>query len=479
MSIVRNTGYNLASSIVPIFISIVTIPIYIHSIGEARYGVVALVGLLLGYFGVFDFGLSIATAQRIASADSTAFDMRRRILWTALGVNLALGLLGAAILLPVAQIYVTRFLKVSPVLIPEMRHAMGWLALALPVSLLTNVLRGALQGANRFGEMNLINVIIGPLGQLITVAVAHWISPSLDAVLPALYITRSAFLGCYAIVIARSVTFGWKPAFDRGLVKDLLGFGSWVTISGLIGPLMTMLDRFLIGSFIGASAVSFYTVPYQLAERTLILPGALLQAMFPKIAAADDLGAIALARRGMRALAAAMGPIAVIGITFMHPFLTIWIGAKFADQASTSGQILLAGFWFNAQGMCSVVRLQAAGRPRLVALAHTIEVLPYLIILAVAMYFFGLVGAALAFTLRIVFDNLLLAWFADLFWETIWLSIGALMIFGFALLVGVNITFKFDYWVFVGGGLALAVSIIALAWIASHRESLRNAMRFS
>lgn len=479
MSIVRNTGYNLLSSIVPIFISIVTVPMYIHAIGEARYGVVALIGLLLGYFGVFDFGLSIATAQRIASTDPAAIDMRRRILWTALGVNLALGLLGAAILLPVSQVYVTRFLKTSSVLLPEMRHAMGWLALALPVSLLTNVLRGALQGANRFGELNLINVVVGPLGQLATVAVALWISPSLDAVLPALYITRVAFLACYAVVIARSVTRGWTPTFDRGLVRDLLGFGSWVTISSLISPMMTMLDRFLIGSLISASAVSFYTVPYQLAERTLILPGALLQAMFPKVAAANDHQAVALSRRGMRALGAAMGPIAVGGIVFMHPFLTLWIGARFADQASTSGQVLLAGFWFNAQGMCSVVRLQAAGRPRLIALAHTIEVLPYFAVLALFMHLFGLVGAAFAFTLRVLVDNILLAWFADLLGETVRLSLVAISVLTLAIWVGSRMEFEVNSRLFTGVGLTLAVSVIALAWIHSQRETLLNAMRSS
>ena len=61
-----NFVVNLLSPIARIAVSLVTIPIYIHHLGDARYGVLQIAWILLGYFGFLDLGLSRASTNALA-----------------------------------------------------------------------------------------------------------------------------------------------------------------------------------------------------------------------------------------------------------------------------------------------------------------------------------------------------------------------------------------------------------------------------
>lgn len=477
MSIVRNTAYNLASALVPIAVSLLTVPPYIRALGEERYGVLALIAMLLGYFGVFDFGLSTATAQRIA-AHGHDLAARRRTFWTATFANLALGMAGALLILPVAWYFAGHGMKAPPAMLPEARQAMVWLVLALPVMLLTGVLRGALQGAGRFAELNLVNIVTSPISQLVPLAVALWYSPSLTAVLPALYLTRLLALGWYLLEVVRKVTSGWSPSYDRREARHLIAFGGWMTLSGLIGPVIVGMDRILIGWLIGVRQVSHYAVPYQLAERGSFVPMALVQAMFPRISAsASRQEAIRLSERGLAALAAICAPPMVAGVVFMQPFLAWWVGRDFAASAAPIGQVILAGFWLNALGIGCANHLMAQGRPKALGLVHAIEVLPYCLLLYVCMRGMGLTGAALAFALRVAVDDLLLAGLAGLLRRTSMLMLAGIPAFAIATWIGWGLELADIGHVALGLLLIAAVGGVSLVWLAGEKEALQAALR--
>ncbi len=478
MSVVRNTAYNIVSALVPTVVSLLTVPAYIHAVGEERYGVLALIAMVLGYFGVFDFGLSTATAHRIAASPADDLEKRQRIFWTAAATNLGLGLIGALVIFPVALLFVDHGMKAPPALMGEIRQSVVWLVLALPIMLLTGVLRGALQGAGRFAEMNLVNVVLGTLTQLVPLAVAIWVTPSLTVVLPALYASRLLVLGGFLGVVVTRVTKGWQMAFDRAEARKLFSFGGWMTLSSVISPIIAALDRFLIGSLLGVRQVSHYSVPYQLAERSLFVPSALLQALFPRISGAPDAkSARDLSRRGLYAVAAICAPPMVFGTVFMHPFLTLWISRAFAGEASLIGQIVLTGFWINVLGYACYTHLTAVGQPRLLATAHVIEVVPYCLLLVALMSWMGLAGAAIAFAVRVAVDDLLLAQFCGLLKETGGLLAAGIAAFAIAIRLGVGLELGDGTRVIAGLALVAAVSGVSILWLLQEKQTLLSALR--
>ena len=116
---------------------------------------------------------------------------------------------------------------------------------------------------------------------------------------------------------------------------------------------------------LGAVAVAVYTVPWQLAYRSLILPGAIQSALFPRQASADETEQIRLTRTGIAAIAAILTPLIGLGILAMEPFLKVWIGGDFYVQAAPVGQIALLGFWANGMAYVPFAQIEARGMARL------------------------------------------------------------------------------------------------------------------
>jgi len=464
VSLLRNTGYNMAASLAPVALSLITIPIYIRHMGDARYGVTVIFAAILGYFGVLDLGLSRAVAQRIAAIRDDDPERRSTIFWSAACVNASLGLAGGLLILPVAEWVFGQQIKVPPELRPELSSAAPWLAVAVPVALLTQVLRGAMQGAERFAALNLITTSSAFVSQLVTLAVALTVSVKLTVILPVMFASRLFNFVGMGWDIARHLLPDLRPRFDRRRALDLLSFGGWVALSGVVSPIMTAFDRFLIGSVVGAGAVSHYTVPFQLGERILIIPAAVSDALFPRVAGLGIDDARVLALRTMGILTAIMTPVMIVGIVALETFLSLWISPEFAALSAPAGRILLAGCCINSFAAPFFVQLQAGGRPRLVAMAHVIEVGPFLAVLYAGLHFWGLPGAATAFSLRVAADCFLLARFGGAFRPAVRMALVPAVLTGLALAAGPYCNLGSP------GGLAAGALVAALAGLFGLRR---------
>jgi O-antigen/teichoic acid export membrane protein len=409
MSIKRNILYNLLGPIAPSVVSLVTVPTYLHLIGDARYGVLAIVWLFLGYFGVFDPGITRAAAFHIARMhEPERAKEREGVFWTALAINLAFGIVGGVVLYFAARPLFMSAFKMPESMRSEVIVSLPWLAASIPLSTANGVLSGALQAREWFGVSNSLNVASAVISQLVPLAVAFWIGPQLTWLIPATIIARGLGAVPTAVAVARALPLGRACRFDRSHLKSLFSYGGWITLTNVLNPLLSALDRMLIGSLLSAEAVAYYTIPFNLVSRASALPGALATTLFPKLSRENQEDSARLASDGLAALASVMTPMFVLGIAAFPIFMRHWVGPSFASNATPVGIVFLVGIWINGLSYIPYCHLQATGRPDLVAKFHAIELLPFLALLWLGLHYFGIVGAAYAWSLRVTFDGMLL-----------------------------------------------------------------------
>lgn len=413
MSIARNTSLNLAGLVLPVVLSLATVPAYLALVGLERYGALAIAWLFLGYFGAFDLGLGRAVTQRVAELYDGSREERAAVFYTALFANIPIGIIGGLLLAISADYFFASAIKVDANLRDELSDAAVVLGLALPVATLVGVLLGALQGREQFAKANAASIASTVLFQLVPLFVAWQFTTNASILLLAGLATRIAS----AVILLAMCRAEFGP--PRGLRPDfrqagqLLKFGGWVTVTTFSAPFLTLIDRFAIGTVLGAAAVSIYTVPYQVVQRMVIIPTAATNALFPRLSALTDLATRSrLVRDTSDTLVSLTTLPAVVAILIAEAGLGLWLGDDFASKAAATTRVLIAGTWINALALVPFTRLQAERRPHVVAGILAFEVPLYIAALYLGLTHFGLVGCAFAMLFRSALDYLLLSIFA-------------------------------------------------------------------
>ncbi|MBA3341156.1 MAG: flippase [Gemmatimonadaceae bacterium] len=408
----RNTWLNLAGLGFPLMIGVAVMPVITHNLGPTRLGLLGLTLALLEYSGLFDLGLGRATtkhvAERLARGDS---EVSHLVVGSVLSQTV-FGSLGGFLFALSAP-----FLTSSVFMIPE---AMRWEAIAvfqvlgamIPATLLMLSLRGVLEAAHRFDLSNAIR-IPGSLASFLVPAVAASRGDSLPAIMMMLLITRLLVCCVMVVAVKRAIpTLRWRFPDDWSMLKPLLAFGGWMSISNVVSPLLIYLDRFMLGAFVGLAAVGFYTAPFDGVIRMLIVPGSLVNALFPSISgmhATDD--RIALNRlfsKAVRNMSLVLAGPALVLMLFGPTLLRIWLGETFAQQGGLALRILAFGVFLNSLAHVPSSFVAALGRPDISAKFHMVELVLHVPLAWWLIRHFGVPGAATAWAFRVTVDAVLL-----------------------------------------------------------------------
>jgi O-antigen/teichoic acid export membrane protein len=412
MKLLRHTAFNLIGLGAPLLVGVGTIPVLIHELGPSRFGLLTLIWAVVSYFGLFDLGLGRALTQQLAVVFANEEHKKVGPLVGTATVLMAMLAVVAGILMAAAASWGVGLIQDVPDQL-EAINAVYAMALAMPFIVLTSGFRGILEARHAFGIVNLIRLPMGLftfLGPLVVVLYGG--GPRLD------YIAWVLVAGRVIACIAHSYwAWGILPKersaiiFQIDLVRPLCISGGWMTVSNIVGPLMGYLDRFVVGAFASAEALAYYATPQELISKLSIVPSALMGVLFPQFAKMSmnfSKVTIETLERAASLTTALCMPAFVLIALFSNEIMTTWIDLQFAQSAAKILTLMASGMLINSISFIPLTWLQAGNNSKKVALIHMIELPLFCLFLWVGLRNFGIMGAAVAWVIRIILDSCLL-----------------------------------------------------------------------
>jgi O-antigen/teichoic acid export membrane protein len=412
----KNSYLNLVGLAVPLLIGLALVPVTMRGLGIARYGLLSLALTVLEYSALFALGLGPATTRSVAQAIARNDESKSDLIVLSMIGHTVLGAVGGLIIVLLAPLLAHQVFAIPVELRAEAVTVFRLIGLMVPVTLLLLSLFGALEGASLFGLVNMLRIPISALSFIIP-AVAVTRGVSLPVILALLVILRVVICAVLAAVVSANIPgHRWKWPSDWKGFQPLVSFGAWLSVSNAISPTLVYADRFILSAVKGISAVGLYSAPFDAVMRLLMIPGSLTRAMFPTVSAlhgtAQDAALRPLFRRAVgMTVVLLIGPILML-VLFAPGLLDLWLGPQVAAAAGNATRILAIGLLFNAAAFVPSTYLSALGRPDISAKFHMFEIVIHLPLAWWLVTRYGIVGAASAWTIRVILDAILLFWAA-------------------------------------------------------------------
>lgn len=393
-----NTG--LSSAIMLLYV-----PMLLHYLTKAQYGVYQLMGSFIAMLSLMDFGLSNSVTRFLSQAKARQSGQEETdILATArflyLLIGMAILLVGGVLYFFITPLY-QHTLTAQELLLAKQIFLL--LLVNFVVCISGNIFISVLSSYERFVAWQLI-CLVNTIGMpLMAWAVLSWKADALYLVL-----VQTGFnilcVGLNYLYCRFKLGVRFPISFRHGaLLKQLITFSLFVFIGNVSGQIYWRLGNFVLGAMIGAVAVANYYIGTQICLFFFVLSSGIGGIFFPKLSADwaksysltthNDIFCKTGRLQGMIAFLIVTG-FALLG----KQFLFLWLGPG-NEICYWVALILMIGCSLSVvQGVAGAI-LQAIDKFAFFAWASLIISAVNIAVAIVLTHWYGLIGCALAMSL--------------------------------------------------------------------------------
>jgi len=332
----KNVASNLGNYLYSVLSSLLLAPFILRQLGEARYGVWALVGEVLTYYGLLDFGIRTAlnyfVGRALARRETEALKGYTSSAFFALaGVAVVCFLVSSAALFLLRDTINVPYLDRKEVLVSSAIF-LGIFCASLPLETYPAILVGR-------QKLYLVNgVEVGArMAAMILMFILLSQYPSLLTICASSFVVRSVAYAGWAVAVRQIVPeASLSPRLSsRRCLRELVAYGSQTALINLSWLLITRKDATLITVFLGARRVPIYHFARLVVENITQACRAITEALRPTLIyqwAKGEQGRVYdIYYAGARYTTFVGAMLAAFFFAFGGDFLRLWIGERYVS----------------------------------------------------------------------------------------------------------------------------------------------------
>ncbi len=410
--VVKGSLWTLAGQVAPLAVSLVTTPFTIRLLGAESYGVLILIGLIPTYLGFADFGMSMASTKFGSEAYAEGDEEKEgRVVRTAALIALCTSVPVAAILMIFATQIVELF-NVPETLIGEASLALRIASVTFVVNFMCGIFNTPQLARLRMDLNTVINAVPRILGLIATPVVIYLgfgIVGAVTVLLVASLLNLAGHLLTSSHLLPELLQLGYVRSRSFPIVK----FGFGIINAGFAGMLLGNIEKGLLSGLVSVRSLAHYSVAFSLAAMLTMFSSSMIQSLFPafsRLQADERRQHLSnLYSTSTRLVLLCIIPLITFFVFIAEPFFRTWAGEEFGRESTRPFYFLVIGLSFNMLAYIPTAALMAASKTGVLALVNWVEVILYLFAAWTLIVSFGILGAAIAWSLRAVVDYLIIS----------------------------------------------------------------------
>ncbi|MBI5857856.1 MAG: flippase [Sphingobacteriales bacterium] len=402
--VIKGSFWVLMGQLLPLIATFIASPFVIRSLGSESYGVLILVSVISGYFSFADFGMVMASTRFGAEAyASHSPGQEGKVIRTAAMIGISSSFFIAVPMFIFSGWIVSDLLNVPAYLQQQAGIALKITSVAFVMSFVGNIFNTPQLSRLRMDLNVMVNAGFKILMTLTTPIVLYLGGGIVEATMVALCAAFLIMTG-NVFVSGRLLPSLYGTSIDKKMIAPLMKFGGNLVLYS-IGLLITNnLEKLLLTRYVSVKSLAYYSIAFTFASMTTMFSMAMVQTLLPAFSQLltpekrEQLKS--LFTRCVRIGLIGLIPSVMVLFIIAKPFFTIWAGKEFGLESVFPFYILLGGVFFSLLVYIPNTILLSSGKSGLFAKFYMLEIIPYAALAYFLINWLGIIGAAIAWSIR-------------------------------------------------------------------------------